>query len=239
MTKTEIIISIICAILGSSALNGFISHILYNKKLKKELKFKGNDMTAKEIEKSLQFVRNMELKLTVQDIYDIEEEIKERGCKLDLFNGECLYPAIFNNWDTYNNFAKNIFECRNKHEKNLSCKIALNIVFIDRYISQLMLYIKDNGEKDLPFWGTIFIYDLQKWQSKFDKMIVKELNRYTYKLESHETIKWKLLRKRELEKPYKKTILYYLLNDKCRHKDKKIMLEVKDIINQFLENIKE
>lgn len=40
---------------------------------------------------------------------------------------------------------------------------------------------------------------------KMDRLLVKEINRYRYKLESHETIKWRILRKWELERQYKRT----------------------------------
>ena len=40
MSKEEIIISIISTILGSSVLNGIITHLLYKNKLKKERRSK-------------------------------------------------------------------------------------------------------------------------------------------------------------------------------------------------------
>ena len=43
------------------------------------------------------------------------------------------------------------------------------------------------------------------------KLLVKEINKTTFKLESHTTKKWELLRKRELEKQWKETLLYYLI----------------------------
>lgn len=234
MTKGQIVVTIIGAILSSSVLNGIITHILYSNKLKKEMKNKGNDMIAQEIQKSLQFVRNLELDLAKIEIFDIENELDERGSQVDLFNGECTYLAIFNDWETYNQFVDKIHECRRVYEKNLSVKIALNIVYIDRYINQLSLFMSEyGGEEELPFWGTIFIFDLQKWQRKIDKLLVKEINKYSYKLESHETKKWKRLRKKELIGQYEETILYYLLNGKCKRKDKKRMA----LLSYFLEDI--
>lgn len=232
MTKEEIIMTVICAILGSSVLNGILTHILYNNKLKKELKNKGNDMLAQEITNSLQFVRNMELELTTQEIYDIENELDKKGSMLNMFEGECIYLSIFNNWESYNQFTDLVNECRVKHEKNLSVKVALNLVFIDRYTKQLNLFMAEHGgESMLPFWGTIFIFDLQRWQKRIDKMLVKEINKYTYKLESHQTSKWNILRKKELIKQYQSTILYYLLNGKCRRRDKKKMELLTNILN--------
>lgn len=234
MTKEEIIVTIICALLGSSVLNGLITHILYKNKLEKDLKNKGHDMIAQEIGKSLQFVRDMELQLTIQELYNVENILQQRGSQVNMFGGEAIYLAIFNNWDAYNEFRNIINECRNKYEKNLPVKIALNIVFIDRYTNQLSLFLKEHGDEELlPFWGTIFIFDLQKWQRKIDKLLVKEINKYTYKLESHETKKWTRMRKKELVKQFQSTILYYLLNGECRRQDKKKM----ELIRNTLDNI--
>lgn len=230
----EIVLAVISTILGSSVINGILTHFLYKNKLKKELQSKGHEMIANEIGESLQFVRNMELKLTVQEIYNVEHELDNRGSQVNLFGGECIYPEIFNNWESYNLFREMIYECRSKYEKNLSVKIALNIVFIDRYINQLSLFMSENGGEDvLPIWGTIFIFDLQKWQKKMDKMLVKEINKYAYKLESHETKKWTRLRKKELTKQYEGTILHYLLTEQCKKKDKEKMEQIKNAINMM------
>lgn len=234
MEKAEIVIAVISTILGSSVLNGILTHFLYKNKLKKELEAKGHEMIASEIGKSLQFVRNMELKLTVQEIYDVENVLNERGSKVNMFEGECIYPEIFNDWESFNSFREIVHECRMEHEKNLSVKSALNLVFIDRYTSQLGLFMSENGdESTLPIWGTIFIFDLQKWQRKMDKLLVKEINKYGYKLESHETKKWKILRKIELTKQYNKTILHYLLTGTCSKRDKKKMEFIKNGIEMI------
>lgn len=208
MIKEINIVTIIGSILSSGVLSVLITHILYSSKLKKDLKLRGNDMIAQNVESSLQFVRNMELIIKTQEIFNVEGEVERRGSGVNVFEGECIYPAIFNDWKSYYEFSDMIQECRKVHEKNLSCRIALNLVFIDRYIYQLGLFLKENGcEDDLPFWGAIFIFDLQAWQTKMDKILVREINKHTYKLESHESKKWKIMRKWILIRQYKKTIL--------------------------------
>ncbi len=236
MDKEELLLSILSTILGSSVLNGVTTHILYNNKLKKELKNKGNNMVAQDIANSLQFFRNLELELTTQEIYNIENELNERGSDVNLFGGKCIYPAIFNDWTSYNAFIEKIHICREQHEKNFSCKIALNLVFIDRYTKQLSLFMSKNGnEPALPFWGTIFIIDLQKWQKKIDKLLVKEINKYSYKLESHASDKWKKLRKKELVKQYESTILHFLLTGTCPLRYKKMMTNLKTLLESASE----
>lgn len=222
MEKNEIILAVISTILGSSVLNGILTHFLYKNKLKKELQSKGHELIANEIGQSLEFVRNMELLLTIQEIFNISDEINNRGSQVNLFEGECISLEIFNDWDSFNKFVDVVQQCRREHEKNLSVKIALNLVFIDRYIRQLSLFMSEYGKEELmPAFGTIFIVDLQKWQKKMDRLLVKEINRYRYKLESHETIKWRILRKWELERQYERTILHYALTRECRKRDRR------------------
>lgn len=227
----------ISGIISSGGVNAVISYFLYSKKLKDQLKYKRNDIIAKEIEKSLQYTRDMVRQLKTQEIFCIEDELLQRGSNVNVFGGECIYPAIFNNWETYNDFFDLIGKCRMNHEKNLSCKTALNIVFIERYIMQLRLYMSEHGDESmLPFWGTLFIYDLQKWQIKMDKRLIKEINKHEFKLESHETFKWKLLRKIEIERQYKNTILYYLLTGKYTRKNKKKVMIINRYLNLFENN---
>ncbi len=122
MDKEKLLLSILSTILGSSVLNGVITHILYNNKLKKELKNKGNDMIAQDIANSLQFFRNLELELTTQEIYNIENELNERGSDINLFGGECIYPAIFNDWASYDSFIEKYIYAESNMKKTYLAK---------------------------------------------------------------------------------------------------------------------
>ena len=234
MGKDEVIRLLIGAVFSSSVLNGIISHILYSARLKKELKHKGNDLHAKEIEKSLQNFRNLELGIKTQEIFNIDEELADQGSGIDLYSPTCIYPAILNDWDSFNSFKEMVRECRKNDEKNLSCKLALNLVFIDRYIHQLGLFMAES-DVDLPMWGTIFVFDLQAWQKRVDKMLVKEINKYTYELESHETKKWTRLRKKEIDRQFKSTILNYLLNGTYNIRDRERLETAKALIQDYLD----
>ena len=88
--------------------------------------------------------------------------------------------------------------------------------------------MSENGnEASLPFWGAIFIVDLLRWLKKIDKLLVKEINKYSYK--------WKRLRKKELIKQYESTILHFLLTDKCPLRYKKMMTHLKTILESASE----
>ena len=232
MITEEIIATIITAIIGSGILNGIITHFLYSNKLKKELRAKNNNMFSEKISESLSYFRDVELILTTIEIYNFDEELEQNGAKVDLINKNCAYYlAIFDNWETFNDFFNKIQECRHEYEKYLSCKLALNLVFIDRYIMKLGLFMKQFGDDDLlPIFGTIFIFDLQKWQKRIDKMLVKEINKCTCKIESHESRKWKYMRKRELEKQWESTILHYMIEGKCDRRLEKKMNMTKAVL---------
>lgn len=238
MSKEEIILSIISIILGGGVVNGIITHILYNNKLKKELKYKGNDVIAKKIEESLEYVRELENSLNEQEIYDVDSVLEKKKDKVNFFgamgNGEeAYYLSIFNSFETYNEFMDKVRICRKKYEKNLSCRIALNMVFIEKYLYQLSMFMSvHGGEKDIQFWGCIFSCDLIRWRARLDRMVIRETNKYSFKLESHDSNKWIRLRKRELTEQYQDTLLNYLLNGECRKKDRKRMEEMKGYIEE-------
>lgn len=96
--------NIILTILGSGTLSAVMSHLLYSKKLKKDLNYRGNDSIAKEIEKSLKYTRDKVLKLRTQELFSAKEEYEQRGSQANMFGGECIYPAIFNDCDSYCKF---------------------------------------------------------------------------------------------------------------------------------------
>lgn len=226
--KFSEIMTIVSSIFGSGILSVVVSHILYNNKLNKEIHYKGKEKIAENILKALTEFRDLELMIGVQELYDAENEFKNKGYHVNVFEGETIYPAIMNDWESLTEFFYKVQEIRSNYEKYLSCRVALNLVFIDRYIQKLILFIKEHGdEKMMHVWGTIFIFDLQKWQKKIDKILVKEINAHSYELESHETKKWTSLRKKELIKQYENTILYFLIENRCSRKNKKKMQAIK------------
>lgn len=94
--------------------------------------------------------------------------------------------------------------------------------------------MKEHGDESmLPVFGAIFIYDLQRWQRKMERLLVKEINKHNFKLEPAETIKWKIYGKFIVEKQYKNTILYSLINGKYNFKNRKIILAAKDLLQQL------
>ena len=84
-----------------------------------------------------------------------------------MFEGEMIYPEVLNDFKTMNEFIEDIQICRKEHEKNFSCRLALYLVYIDRYFQELRLYSATIQESELPLIGTVLIFDLQEWQKKW------------------------------------------------------------------------
>jgi len=230
------VVPLITAILGSGLINCILTHILHSNKLRKEVKVKNISMIAEKVSESLDYFRDIELMLTSIEIYNVETEFAEKGAKVDMIDSNCsYYPGIFNDKESLICFLEKVSECRSKYERYLSCRLALNLVFIERYMIKVFLFAKDyQGEDMLPIIGAFLIVDLQKWQGRIDKILVKEINKTTFKLESHETKKWKLLRKWELEKQWKDTLLYYLIEGKCSKRKRKQMEFAKAMFEKAL-----
>lgn len=166
MNRKEVI-TIVVAILSSGVINIFITNILYGRQLRKELKQKGNDKISQDIEKSLQYYRELELKLKTQEIFNFEDRLKDKNSNINMFEGEVIYPEVLNDFKTMNEFIEDIQICRKEHEKNFSCRLALYLVYIDRYFQELRLYSATIQESELPLIGTVLIFDLQEWQKKW------------------------------------------------------------------------
>ncbi len=230
MDKNQLI-KVVTIVLSSSVITTLLTHFLYRFRLKRELRSSGNELHAKEIEKSLKRIRDMELNIRDNKTFNLEEAI----CLTDITNesNDAIYPMIFDNWENYEQFMQLVTYCRKNDGKNLNDKLALNLVFIEKYMEQLALFMETKGRNiDITLWGTVFYYDLQKWQKRFDKMIVKEMNKYPYKIVTRQSKKWEYLRKREVDKQYKKTILHFFMSGECSKKNRDVMNQIKTLAFQ-------
>ena len=89
------------------------------------------------------------------------------------------------------------------YEEYLDCAMVLQIVYIDRYICELIKYYKELDQEEiegiLPALGTILIIDIQKWQKNCDKMLIRRLNKAKCKMEVQFGRKYNFLRKELLK----------------------------------------
>lgn len=214
-----IVTSAVTGVLSGVFLNGIATHMLYSIKLKKEQKVKFANSVGEKIANALIEVKKLVNYSETIEIFNAEAEMKKDD--FDAFSGNVIYPAFMNEPQSLIDFKNMIVACRTDCEKYLDCGTALNLVFIERYIEQLMIYLSNFNDKRLmPALGTIFIADIQRWQRRCDKRVIKRINNQKYKLEYQNGYKWKIMRKWFVQKNWEKTILYALLNDKCKKKQK-------------------
>lgn len=203
--NTSLIVTIITAILGSGILSTLISHALYTRKLKKEQSMKADYGAGVKTAKALWALKELLSNGSAIEIYKAEKVMQEPG--FSTLDGNVIYPEILNDKESLLKFLEALRQFRKEYEFYIDCELALKVVLIDRYLSQLILFLNSYSEKYWPDWGAIFIDDIQNLFHQCDKCIIKKINRQKYKLEYHNGLKWKILRHRLLEKPFNDTIL--------------------------------
>ncbi|MFD2628771.1 hypothetical protein [Oceanobacillus kapialis] len=203
----------IFSVLGGGLGGVILTHLFYKSKLKKEQKIRFQNEVGDRIAKSLIEVRDIELKADVIEVYDIENQLESRGSNLNIFESSAIYPAIMHDKQSLIDFINDISFARYNYEKDLDCQVAAYLLYIERYLSELSLFLSDFDEDAMPTLGTIFIADIQKWQRSFDNILVKKINSHPTKFERHHGFRWKLEKNRTRKKLYYVSILYRLKSD--------------------------
>lgn len=204
--------TIITAILGSGILSTLISHLLYTQKLKKEQLMKSENGIGRKMITALESAQELMEELNFIEIFEAEDKFKDPNFRA--VDGDVFYPTIMGDNESLLKFHTAIRQFREKYERYIDCKTALYIVLLDRYVMQLLLFSSQFEEKYWPRLGTIFIGDFKRISHKCEKRLIRRINKQKYKMEYHNGIKWKILRKSALVKMWEKTILFHLLENK-------------------------
>ena len=213
MTKEQIIISIISAVLSSSVLNGIITHILYNKKLRKEQKVRVQNMVWDKIIEALEQVRTIELEIRVQEKYNFQNDL-QIGIHVDMFDGFKIYPAVMNDSSSFVKFYESINDARVKWAKYLDPKVAAYLYYMERYCLELVQYLqKCKLLKEFPRAGTVFVFDLQKWQRDYEKLLVKRINKPKHRVYTEDGRAWGRAKKKVIRKFWNRSVLNALIHD--------------------------
>ncbi|MFV0529493.1 MAG: hypothetical protein ACK5MN_12370 [Lachnospiraceae bacterium] len=221
MTETTIILKVLVPI-GTALIGGiigfFLTHIFYKSKLRKEQKVRFENVVGDQIALSLMETRKLELMAGVIEIFNIEGSLKEKGSSINFFGvpgeHEAYYLEITGSIEKINSFSKSIADIRRNHEPNLDRETTSYLVLIDRYMMTLRLFLSEagGGEEIYPTWGTIFFRDIQRWQKKFDGLLIEKINSAPCVLEPHNDEKYQKIRDKVLDELWKTSILYKLTN---------------------------
>lgn len=161
---------------------------------------------------ALESAQELMEELNFIEIFEAEDKFKDPNFRA--VDGDVFYPTIMGDNESLLKFHTAIRQFREKYERYIDCKTALYIVLLDRYVMQLLLFSSQFEEKYWPRLGTIFIGDFKRISHKCEKRLIRRINKQKYKMEYHNGIKWKILRKSALVKMWEKTILFHLLENK-------------------------
>lgn len=213
----ELLMTVVIAILSSGFINTIIAHILHRNRLTVENQKKVEKSMDDQILEALLKARELAHQIFTLEIYDCQGIIKQGN--FDAYHPEVVYPEIMNSPQYLKNYLDAITDFRKRYDLYLSRTIALNIIFIDRYLRQLQVYSNGWGESQIyPYIGAWIYIDLQKWAFQFDDLLVKKINRRKYKLQSHQGWLWKKQRRKIVEQQWEETLLYAMLNGTSKDK---------------------
>lgn len=220
----SIIIAIITSIFGSGILSTVISHILYSRKLKKEQGMKSEFGVGVNTARALHELKNVLKCLDSIEIYNAEEAMQDKT--FSALEGNIIYPEIMNDKQSLNMAYSKIRDFRMTYEDYLDRKTAQRVILIDRYLMQLMIFLKGFEEKYWPMLGTIFIIDIQKILQSCDRCVTSRINHQKYRMDIQHGRRWNWSRKIQLEKPFNKTLLMRMKNGKTDELEKRAISEV-------------
>ena len=206
-------ITIVTAILGSGILSTVISHLLYNQKLRKEQLMKSESGVGAKMRIALEEALEIVSVLHYIELFDAECALEAPNFR-SMGNDNIIYPMIFNDSQTLYSFHEMINSFRAQYERYVDCKTALGILLIDRYVTQLILFLKGYDEKYWSHWGVIFNADIKMMSQRCEKRIIKRINKQKYEMEYHGGSKWEILRKYVFIHRWKKTLLRRIIDAK-------------------------
>lgn len=178
-----------------------ITHFFDMRKFKKERHNKYQDKIGENIASALTAVREIVLSTKSIDVYS--DSIGYASVdSTKAFSDTLLYPAFMENKDTLLEMCTSVSEARGKHEPYLDLMSAAYLYVFERYLMNLAMYIgKHDYVDELDTLGCVLIIDIQKWEEKFDRHLVKRINRPHYRLFSRHGWVWKIA-KYYVEKKY-------------------------------------
>ncbi|WP_017470606.1 hypothetical protein [Amphibacillus jilinensis] len=210
-------------IILSSGIGATITHFFYKKKLKNEQRMKFQNIIGDKIIKALLEVREIEIEASVIERYDIVNGVERSEEEVDMFGGNEAYPSIFNSKESVLSFLASIQEARSKHEKNLDCETSVYLWYMERYIGQLILFLRYFNEDDYPLLGMLLIKDIKIWRVKFHRVITKKINNYSVTLQFKSGLRWDIYKKIIMLRLWNNSILNKINNDSNDEEIVKIM----------------
>ncbi|MFS0950878.1 hypothetical protein ACFC3A_04430 [Enterococcus thailandicus] len=186
--------------LSSGAGAALVGFALSSWNLRKQNKAGGEMVISKQITEALLEIQSFERQLRILELAS-SEKIE------NIFNGEAKYiPAIFLTKENLFKFQNELSSVLRKQEQFLDIETVAYLNAMEKYLGKLMVSFPGITESDLQELGYLLFDDIKRWQSELDQHLIKQINKFSYKLTSLYGKKWDRARNNAIEK--------YLINSK-------------------------
>lgn len=186
--------------LSSGAGAALVGFALSSWNLRKQNKAGGEMVISKQITEALLEIQSFERQLRILELAS-PEKIE------NIFNSEAKYiPAIFLTNENLFEFQNELSSVLRKQEQFLDIETAAYLNAMEKYLGKLMISFPGITESDLQELGYLLFDDIKRWQSELDQHLIKQINKFSYKLTSLYGKKWDRARNNAIEK--------YLINSK-------------------------
>lgn len=206
--------SSICSIIGA-IIGAFITHFLYNQKLKKEQKSKVLlELTKKRI-KYIEKIRKLLDNLDSTEIYDITYESNVKKSDLIDLTSDLLYITFFHNITEFNEFLSKFIKIKNECYSYVNDDIYLSLMMAERYLITVlqMILMNKNIKDNLPLLGGILYNEIINFKKILNKELVHILNNPPLKYYSRNGMIYNYKFKKSIKK-LKSSFLYKIKDAK-------------------------
>lgn len=184
----------------TASVTAILTHVFDGRKLKKQQQIAFQESLGKKIVDA--YIKTREIILQLETIEALPESIQFTRENREKAEGLFYYPAIMEDIQTLSEYGIKVSDTRRQFEPYLNNKAAAFLLILERYLMEVATFIGNNELQDKTKRVGILVHpDLQKIEKAFDDVIINEINKPKYYLESKNTWRYKLT-KTALKKKY-------------------------------------
>ncbi|MFB5518917.1 hypothetical protein [Enterococcus casseliflavus] len=192
--------------LSSGAGAAIVGFALSSWNLRKQNKAGGEMVISKKITEALLIVQKFERQLrTIELMSSVNIE--------KIFTEESRHiPAIFFTKENLFDFQNELSSILRNQEQLLDMKTVAFLNAMEKYLTMFMVSFPNTTQSELQELGFLFSEDIKIWQVELDKHVIKQINKFSYKLTSLSGKKWDRIRTDKIESFVKNSKMFEFLN---------------------------
>lgn len=180
--------------LSSGAGAALVGFALSSWNLRKQNKAGGEMVISKQITEALLKVQSFERQIRTLELMS-HEKIENS------FNGEAMYiPAIFFNNENLFKFQNELMDILSNDAQFLDMMTIAYLNAMEKYLGMLMVSFPGQSELEFQQLGYVLTEDVKAWQVDLDRHLIKQINKFPYKLTSLSGKKWDRIRIKAIQK---------------------------------------